>query len=83
MQLQAALSEAPNLGAVIKGGGGLRKMRWALHSRGKRGGARVIYYWVAAQDIILMLAAYPKSERDNLTPREIGILKRIIESEFS
>jgi mRNA-degrading endonuclease RelE of RelBE toxin-antitoxin system len=43
-QLQAALAEAPQRGAIIPGTGGVRKLRWAQPGRGKRGGIRVIYY---------------------------------------
>jgi len=42
--LQEALSETPDVGAVIRGTGGVRKVRWRQHGRGKRGGVRVIYY---------------------------------------
>ena len=44
-EFQSRLDANPELGAVIKGGGGIRKVRVALGSRGKSGGARVIYYW--------------------------------------
>ncbi len=81
-RLQTTLIEAPDLGDVIKGSGGLRKLRWRLRGRGKSGGARVIYYWAVTKDIILMLAVYPKSAKDDLTQREIGILKRTVENEF-
>lgn len=56
------------LGATIPHSGGLRKVRWSIGDRGKRGGVRAIYYWVVAQDQILMLFIYPKSEQDDLTP---------------
>jgi hypothetical protein len=49
-QLQAALISRPSLGSVIKGTGGLRKMRWALPGKGKRGGIRIIYYWAVKHD---------------------------------
>lgn len=44
-ELQIVLVSRPNLGSVIKGSGGLRKVRWASSGKGKRGGVRVIYYW--------------------------------------
>ncbi|MBU2765748.1 hypothetical protein [Acidithiobacillus ferrivorans] len=43
--MQNALVENPALGVVIPHGGGLRKVRWGVEGRGKRGGIRVIYYW--------------------------------------
>jgi len=70
-QLQATIVDRPDVGPVIPGGGGLRKIRWSASGHGKRGGARIIYYWAAAQDRILMLFIYAKNERDNLTPDQI------------
>jgi hypothetical protein len=58
----------PNLGAVIKGGGGICKVRVALGSRAKSGGAQVIYYWAVRRDVILLLYAYPKNVRQ-ISPR--------------
>ena len=49
-QLQAELVRRPEAGAVIPRSGGLRKVRWSMPGRGKRGGARVIYYWAVKQD---------------------------------
>ena len=43
--LQLHLIQRPDAGDTIPGSGGLRKLRWRLPSRGKRGGARVIYFW--------------------------------------
>jgi hypothetical protein len=81
-QLQADLVNHPEQGEIIQGGGGLRKTRWSVQGRGKRGGIRVIYYWVVKQDQILMLMAYAKNEQENLTPEQVKILRQIVESEY-
>jgi hypothetical protein len=54
-EFQYRLAANPQLGALIKGGGGIRKIRVAVGSRGKSGGARVIYFWAARRDLILLL----------------------------
>ncbi len=79
---QIALAERPDMGAVMVGSGGLRKVRWAAQGRGKRGGVRVIYYWAVEKDRLLMLLMYPKSERDNLTREQVKILRKIVEEEY-
>ena len=81
-ELQAVLATRPTVGAVIAGSGGLRKVRWAPRGRGKRGGVRIIYYWAAAQDRIVMLFIYAKSERDDLSPEQLRVLRRVVETEF-
>jgi len=53
--LQGLLTIQPDLGALIPGGGGIRKLRWAAKHRGKSGGIRIIYYWVVSHDLIYML----------------------------
>ena len=80
--LQNVLVEKPERGGIIKGGGGIRKLRFALPGRGKSGGVRVIYYWVVRQDRILMLFMYPKSERSDLTPEQIKVLAKIVKEEY-
>jgi len=80
--LQVALSVHPDAGAIIPRSGGLRKIRWSMAGRGKRGGVHVIYYWVVAEDQILMLFMYPKSEKDDLTPQQLKALREIVEKEF-
>lgn len=77
--LQIALIKRPEVGAVIPGSGGLRKIRWPSSDRGKRGGVRVIYYWITSEHQIYMLYMYPKNVRDNLTPAQLRILRRLIE----
>ena len=80
--LQIALVNRPNAGAMIIGSGGLRKIRWATKGKGKRGGSRVIYYWAIAQDQLLMLFIYSKNQRDDLTSSQLKTLKKIVEEGY-
>jgi mRNA-degrading endonuclease RelE of RelBE toxin-antitoxin system len=75
-RLQADLAQQPEAGVVIPGTGGLRKLRWGLKGRGKRGGARLIYYWTAQRQTILMLFVFAMNERADLTPAQCRILER-------
>ena len=81
-QLQMALILRPEMGSIILGSGGLRKVRWSLSGRGKRGGVRVIYYWAVTNDQILMLLIYAKNVRDNLTPAQLKVLREIVKEEY-
>ena len=81
-ELQATLINRPKAGPVIPGSGGLRKLRWSALGHGKRGGVRVIYYWVTEQERILMLFIYAKNESDDLTPDQIKVLRNIVEKEY-
>ncbi len=76
---QETLITRPDSGVLIKQSGGLRKVRWKLDGRGKSGGVRVIYYWLAADDQIYMVYAYTKVKQDNLTPQQLKMLKLIVE----
>ncbi|MDB6128175.1 MAG: higB [Verrucomicrobia bacterium] len=78
--LQHHLLQNPTAGAVIPGGKGLRKVRWAASGRGKRGGARVIYYWHVTPEIITFLDIYPKNEKDNLSKEELRLLHLLLEN---
>lgn len=80
--LQNALIEMPGSGDIIQGSGGIRKIRWGVSGRGKRGGARVVYYWATNNDQIFMLYAYAKNERDNLTKDQLSMLREVVVSEF-
>ena len=80
---QCRLAANPGLGALIKGGGGIRKTRVGVGSRGKRGGARVIYYWAVRRDLILLLYAYAKNVSADLTSRQLTRLAGVIKEEFS
>jgi len=78
-ELQVALVVRPDLGDIVPGGGGLRKVRWSLPGQGKRGGVRIIYYWAVDDDHIRMLYVYPKGSQANLTQKQLKTLKVIVE----
>jgi hypothetical protein len=79
---QLALAKDPRLGNLIPGAAGLRKVRWELEGRGKRGGARVICYWAAAPGVILLLFIYAKNERDDLSKEQLKVLAKAVREEF-
>ena len=77
-KLQIALVLRPDAGDLIHGSGGLRKLRWRVAGHGKRGGLRVIYYWVVP-DRIFMLLPYRKSEQEDPTPSQLKTLRKLVE----
>jgi mRNA-degrading endonuclease RelE of RelBE toxin-antitoxin system len=81
--LQQCLLRNPDAGDVISGTGGLRKLRWRDHARGKgkRGGLRIIYYFFLADQQILLLTIYDKNEAADLTSEEKKLLRRAIQDE--
>lgn len=76
--LQQTLLIRPEAGELIRGGGGLRKIRWNLPGSGKRGGLRIIYYWDVPDDTVYMLLPYKKSKQEDLTPAQLNILRDLI-----
>jgi mRNA-degrading endonuclease RelE of RelBE toxin-antitoxin system len=75
---QRYLLAAPDVGNLIPGTGGLRKARWLALGRGKRGGARVIYYWHIATDSIYLIHGYTKNRRDDLTKLQLNAIRRLL-----
>jgi len=80
--LQTHLVNRPDVGKVIPGSGGFRKLRWSAGGHGKRGGIRVIYYWFVPQDVILLLFPFSKNEQDDLTVDQLRKLRRVVEREY-
>lgn len=77
-ELLAFVAANPEAGEIIPDTGGVRKIRWALAGRGKRGGARVIYYYHDERLPVFLLAAYGKNEKANLSMAERNAMKRLI-----
>lgn len=83
-QLQTEMLAAPECGDVMPRTGGFRKLRWANSRRGKgkRGGLRVIYYWLLGDGQFWMFAIYDKDEMDTLTADQEKQLKKAITDEL-
>lgn len=71
------LARNPLAGELIPGAGGVRKLRWALEGRGKRGGARAVYYYHSDAMPIFALTAYAKNERADLSQAERNDFRRM------
>jgi hypothetical protein len=78
--LQWYLTTHPEAGDLIPSSGGCRKMRWGLAGRGKRGGARVIYFLRLASGQIVLVTMYGKNVRKNIDPALLRRLKEIFEN---
>jgi hypothetical protein len=76
-ELQGFMAAHPDAGNIIPGGRGLRKLRWGISGKGKRGGTRIIYCWLKARDTLLMVFIFRKNERSDLTRDQLKTLKRI------
>lgn len=78
MRLQEELLADPKVGDVMKGTGGVRKMRFAFRHRGKSGSIRVIYVDFEVYEKIFLVTAYTKDEKDNLSDAEKSEIKQLI-----
>ncbi len=81
--LQAELAANPDLGDVMPGAGGFRKMRWAdaRRAKGRRGGLRIIYFYFESEQQIWLMTLYGKDEASDLTAKEKKVLKAAMELE--
>ena len=77
--LTGELATHRQLGSVIRGTGGLRKVRWGAQGRGKRGGVRVIYYYGGDHMPLFLIAIYAKSEKADLSQAERKAAAKLIE----
>lgn len=78
--LENEISRNPNRPPVVPGGGGARKIRLAnpASGKGKSGGSRVLYAFLADYGIVLLIAAWSKSEREDLTPQDYRAIGQVI-----
>jgi mRNA-degrading endonuclease RelE of RelBE toxin-antitoxin system len=74
------LASNPTAGDIIPGTGGVRKVRYQASGRGKRGGARVIYFYFDDDYPLIALTLYAKNEREDLTPEGKRMISQIAEA---
>lgn len=79
--LQRELVENPEAGSVVRGSGGVRKLRWAAAGQGKRGGYRVIYFVRRPEGVIWMLTIYSKNVVDSIPGHVLKEIRREIEND--
>ena len=78
-ELQTFLAGHPEAGNVMRGTGGIRKVRWSRRGQGKRGGVRVIYYWRVSASRIYLLTIFGKSVKDDLGAAERAAWRKVVE----
>jgi hypothetical protein len=80
IQLEIYLCKNPEIGDLIQGTGGLRKLRWNLKGKGKRGGIRTLYIDFAYYEKIYLVTAYAKTKKDNITDNEKKEIRKMIDT---
>jgi mRNA-degrading endonuclease RelE of RelBE toxin-antitoxin system len=78
--LQGFLLQNPEAGKIVRGSGGVRKVRWAITGKGKSGGVRVIYYFKKQDDEIWLLTIYSKSEVESIPAHVLRQIAKEIEN---
>jgi mRNA-degrading endonuclease RelE of RelBE toxin-antitoxin system len=76
--MELHIVDSPEIHPVVAGTGGVRKARWGRQGRGKRGGARVIYFYRSTADVVYFLDIYAKSVKEDLTPADKQQLKELV-----
>lgn len=82
MAMENAIAAAPEVGDVIPGTRGLRKMRFGYAKTGKRGGGRTIYFVITEDETVYLLTAYTKADREDLTETEKKLFVKFIQEEI-
>jgi len=83
LEFFAWIAAQPDAGAVVRGSGGCRKVRWSRPGTGKSGGVRVIYFTRLAAGELWMLLVYPKAEKDNIPAHLLRAIRRELEHDTS
>ncbi|HJN52423.1 MAG: type II toxin-antitoxin system RelE/ParE family toxin [Pseudomonadales bacterium] len=78
-ELAVFISQNPNAGSVVRGSGGVRKVRWVRSGSGKSGGVRVIYYNQLQHEEIWLLTLYAKNERSTIPAHDLKLIKEAID----
>ena len=78
-RLENEIANNPQIGRVIRGAGGLRKMRFAFEGQGKSGSSRVLYVDYVFVERVYLITVYPKSQKDDISQEEREIFRKIIE----
>lgn len=68
----------PECGPLMPFGGGIRKVRFGVEGRGKRGGVRIVYYWHDRENPIFLITVFGKNEQENLSRAEINALAKLV-----
>jgi len=77
--MERMIAADPFVGTLIQGLKGVRKARFRIGNRGKSGGGRAIYYVMMADDTVLMITAYAKAEKEDLSPDDRKAILRVLE----
>ncbi len=78
-RLVSYLAAQPDVGVILEGTGGIRKLRWKRDGMGKSGGVRVIYYYHSERYPLFLLTIFGKSEKANLSHAERNMLAKLVE----
>jgi len=78
LAMEDAVAINPEVGDVIPGSGGMRKVRFGYAKKGDRGGGRTIYYVVVDDDAVYLLVTYPKADKEDLTADELKLFKKLV-----
>jgi hypothetical protein len=80
IEMENAIAVSPEAHPIIPGTKGVRKARWSRPGTGKRGGIRVAYYFWVEPHAVVMITAYAKNKKENLTDADKKELRKIVES---